>query len=256
MQAIELKLVSSLVNFATGLIGGLLPLRLDESDRSRRLLAIGNGFAGGIFLGAGLIHMLADAQEKLSSFDVDYPLALLIAGGGFLAVLFLEMVALQGREDVGEMAGGKGSFYPFLLIVILSVHSLIAGTALGLEGSVAASFALLIAILAHKGSAAFALGVSLKTARFPTRRLIRMVALFSCMTPLGVFLGLMFSRILTGETAILLETVFDALAAGTFIYVAVIDIIGEAFEEKIDLGTKFTMLAAGFLGMALLAVWT
>jgi len=256
MGNIELKLVSSLVIFVTGLIGGLLPLRLDESARSRRLLAIGNGFAGGIFLGAGLIHMLADAQEKLSSFDVDYPLALLIAGGGFLAVLFLEMVALQGREDVGAMSGGKGSFYPFLLIIVLSVHSLIAGTALGLEGSAAASLALLIAILAHKGSAAFALGVSLKSARFPPQRLVRTIALFSCMTPLGVFLGLMFSRILSGSTAVLVETIFDALAAGTFIYVAVIDIIGEAFEEKIDLGTKFTVLAAGFFGMALLAVWT
>jgi zinc transporter 1/2/3 len=207
-------------------------------------------------LGAGLIHMLGDAQEKLSSFDIDYPLAFLIAGGGFLAVLFLEMVALQGREDVGAMSGGKGSFYPTLLIVVLSVHSLIAGTALGLEGSVAASFALLVAILAHKGSAAFALGVSLKAARFERQRLIRMVALFSCMTPIGVLLGLMFSQVLSGTAAIVLETVFDALAAGTFIYVAVIDIIGEAFEEKIDLGTKFTVLAAGFFGMALLAVWT
>lgn len=256
MGILEFKLVASALIFLSGLIGGALPLRLDESERSKRMLALGNGFAGGIFLGAGLIHMLGDAQENFSSFEIDYPVALLIAGGGFLGVLFLEMVALQGREDVGSMSGGQGSFYPVLLIVVLSVHSLIAGVALGLEGSMAASLAILVAILAHKGSAAFALGVSLKSARFDQRRLLGMIALFSCMTPIGVITGLGFSQALSGPTALLLEGIFDALAAGSFVYVAVLDIIDEAFADKVDLGTKFAVLMTGFLGMALLAVWT
>lgn len=256
MQIVELKLISSVVIFVSGLIGGLLPLRLDDSERSRRLLSLGNGFSGGIFLGAGLIHMLGDAQRGFASITDTYPFAFLIAGGGFLAILFLEMVALQGREDVGAMSGGKNAIYPFLLTIVLSVHSLIAGTALGLEGSIAASLALLVAIIAHKGSAAFALGVSLRSARFPRRRLITTVAMFSCMTPIGVLTGLAFSRALSGQTAVILEAVFDALAAGTFVYVAVLDIIDESFAEKVDLGIKFALLTAGFLGMALLAVWT
>jgi len=253
---LEVKLASAALIFVSGVIGGALPMRLDDSERSRRLLGLGNGFSGGIFLGAGLLHMLSDAQANFALFVSDYPVALLVAGGGFLAVLFLEMVALQGREDVGEMSGDRTSFYPFLLIIVLSVHSLIAGTALGLEGSVAASFAILVAIVAHKGSAAFALGVSLEAAKFSRGRFFAIVVFFSCMTPLGVLLGFWFSRLLEGPPAILVEAVFDSLAAGSFIYVAVLDIIDEAFADKVDLRAKFAVLLAGFLGMALLALWT
>jgi zinc transporter 1/2/3 len=256
MGILAVKLGSAALIFVTGLLGGFLPLRFDESEHSKRLLAVGNGFAGGIFLGAGLMHMLGDAQENFRTITDGYPLALLIAGGGFLAVLFLEMVALHGREDVTAGPGAKDSFYPFLLMIVLSVHSLIAGAALGLEGSVAASFAILVAILAHKGSAAFALGISLKVAHCERSRLFAMVALFSCMTPLGVLAGFAFSQALEGQTAVLAEAIFDALAAGSFVYVAVLDIIEEAFADKVDLGIKFLVLTAGFLGMALLAMWT
>lgn len=54
----------------------------------------------------------------------------------------------------------------------------------------------------------------------------------------------------------LAEAIFDALAAGSFVYVAVLDIIGEAFADKVNLGIKFLVLTAGFLGPALLAMWT
>jgi len=47
-----------------------------------------------------------------------------------------------------------------------------------------------------------------------------------------------------------------ACTAGSFIYVAVLDIIDEAFADKVDLRAKFAVLLAGFLGMALLALWT
>jgi zinc transporter 1/2/3 len=256
MTIFELKLAACLLILAFGLVGGLLPLRFGSSVRSGRLLNRGNGFSAGIFLGAGLIHMLGDAQNDFSKIAPDYPYALLIAGAGFLAVLCLEMVILRGREDVGAMAAEGGGVYPFLLTVVLSVHSLIAGTAVGLETSSAATFALLIAILAHKGSAAFALGVSLKSAEFPRPRFISIVALFSCMTPLGVLTGTLFSRSLEGAMALRVEATFDSLAAGTFVYVAVLDIIDETFEDKVDLWVKFVLLTLGFGGMALLAVWT
>jgi len=256
MTIFELKLLACLLILSFGVVGGLLPLRFGDSARSGRLLNRGNGFSAGIFLGAGLIHMLGDAQNDFSEIAPDYPYALLIAGAAFLAVLCLEMVILRGREDVGAMAAESGGIYPFLLTIVLSVHSLIAGAAVGLETTSAATFALLVAILAHKGSAAFALGVSLKSAHFPRARFISIVALFSCMTPLGVFAGTLFSRGLEGSAALRFEAVFDSMAAGTFVYVAVLDIIDEAFEDKVDLWVKFVLLTLGFGGMALLAVWT
>ena len=44
------------------------PLRLGGADSvAGRMVGIGNGFAGGVFLGAGLIHMLADAGEHFEA---------------------------------------------------------------------------------------------------------------------------------------------------------------------------------------------
>lgn len=255
MDVFSLKIAAAGLIFLTGLTGGLLPLRFGATEASARWLNIGNGFSGGIFLGAGLIHMLADAHANFASLGGDYPYAAVVAGLGFLLILMLEMVVLRGREDVGEMTSGE-SMRPFLLTFVLSVHSIIAGIALGLEGSLAASVAILTAIVTHKGSAAFALGVSLKSARFAPRRLVTIIAFFSCMTPLGLAIGTVFSQMVTGPTVVRLEAVFDALAAGTFVYVAVLDIIREAFAEEADLWPKFAALTLGFAGMALLAVWT
>ena len=37
-------------------------------------------FSAGIFLGAGLIHMLAESSEHFLELDIKYPVAFLIAG--------------------------------------------------------------------------------------------------------------------------------------------------------------------------------
>ena len=134
-----------------GLIGGLIPSRIGVSDRSLRFLGLGNALSAGIFLGAGLLHMLADAMENLEAYsgDLDYPYALLICGVGFLFVLLLDKVMLRD-DDVGEASGGH-SIYPFVLTLVLSIHSIIAGATLGLEKSIVSSIVIFIAIISHKG---------------------------------------------------------------------------------------------------------
>lgn len=57
-------------------------------------------------------------------------------------------------------------------------------------------------------------------------RLRMVLTIFVLMTPLGIFLGTSSSSFLQGESAeISVVGVFNALAAGTFIYVAVMDVI-------------------------------
>ena len=79
--------------------------------------------------------------------------------------------------------------YPLVLLVVLSIHSVIAGIALGIETELAASLLVMIAILSHKGSAAFALIVSVQAAGADRRRLLRVLTIFVVMTPLGILLG-------------------------------------------------------------------
>ncbi len=250
------KILSICLVFVSGCIGGTLPLRIRMSAHGRRLLDMGNAFAGGIFLGAGFIHLLGDGLENFSNAapDMDYPLPLLLCGIAFLSVLAIEKVWLHGHAE--EVVSTNKAFYPFLLLFVLSLHSTIAGLSLGLEQTLSASLILLVAILAHKSTAAFALGVSLRKANMPKPRFCGLIALFSAMTPLGIGLGAVFAARASGHAAAWGETVFDSLAAGTFLYIAVVDILDEVFGEPGDRPAKFSLTLGGFVLMALLALWT
>ena len=85
-------------------------------------------------------------------------------------------------------AGQGGGLAPYLLLLTLSIHSLIAGLTLGISTASGATV-LLIAILAHKGAAGFALGSTFRDAQVPPRTRIPALMVFVGSTPLGVILG-------------------------------------------------------------------
>ncbi|MCK5451666.1 MAG: ZIP family metal transporter, partial [Candidatus Omnitrophica bacterium] len=144
---------------------------------------------------------------------------------------------------------------PYILAFVLSVHSIIAGIALGTEDVITKAFIILIAIVAHKGSAVFALAVNLNKEGVTGKRLRKIVTLFSFMTPVGIVCGLVLTAFLQNKAELMVEGVFDALAAGTFLYVAFIDIIEEEFVLPQDKGYKFILLTFGLGVMATLAIF-
>jgi solute carrier family 39 (zinc transporter), member 1/2/3 len=260
MEILHYQLIFIAAILATGLTAGLTPALTGAADRHERFFSLGNALGGGVFLGAGLIHLLPDASDNFSGLlgpDFDYPLASLICAGGFLLILLIERVIVGGDEErLAEASSSDDAMLPYVLALVLSVHSLIAGMALGAESQLATSLALFIAIIAHKGVAAFALGVSLERGAVRRSRSIGIVTLFSVMTPLGILAGAGLGALLSGPAEHWFEGTFDALAAGTFLYVAVVDIIGGEFSVRKDLWPKFMMVLVGLALMALVAVWT
>ena len=254
MEVLMFKTAAILLIFVAGVAGGLLPVKIGVSEQ--KYLSLGNAFAGGIFLGAGLIHMLSDANEKFQSLagSVDYPLGILLCGCGFILILFLEKVMIRGEAE--RSMSDERPVYPVVLFLVLSVHSIIVGISLGLEKTLISSVVIFIAVIAHKSSAAFALSVSLKNTGFPSRKIAETVASFSLMTPLGIVRGAIFSRMATSTGATKIEGVFDALAAGTFLYIATLDIIQEVFEKEEDRGLNFMLVIVSFGLMALIGIWT
>ena len=61
MDLLALKVVAIVAIFLTGVAGGLLPHQIEKSRHGQLYLSLGSALAGGVFLGAGLIHMLPDA---------------------------------------------------------------------------------------------------------------------------------------------------------------------------------------------------
>ena len=94
------------------------------------------------------------------------------------------------EADAFVDAAATSTATPYLLLTTLSIHSLIAGVALGTDEEQSSFLVLLIAILAHKGSAGFALGTTFQRAGMAVRRALPALLFFACSTSVGVVLGL------------------------------------------------------------------
>lgn len=256
-----LKLAALVLIFAVGMGGGLVAFRAHKAESAEVYFSLGSALAGGIFLGAGLLHMLPDAIESLSSVfkGVQFPIAFLFTAFGFLIILFIEKILFGNIHDAGAAAAGKispgAALSAYALAVILSVHSILAGAALGTENTITGSAVIFLAIFAHKGAAGFALVTDFRRGGLPQRESLRVLLIFSAMTPLGILLGAGLDHLFEERYGRLIEGIFDSLAAGTFIYIATLEIIGEEFTNPARGIQKFSLLAAGLALMALIAFW-
>ena len=256
MSLVAIKLLASIAILFVGLIGGLIPLLASQGHAGRRFFSLGNALAGGIFLGVGFMHLLPEADEMLSEI-VHYPLASLVTAVGVVMLLCIDRVVFEvSKSSLGMQATQQdrrqGSIYPFVLLIALSAHSVIAGIALGLEPEIAASLFVMLGILLHKGSAAFALIVSAHSAGMDRQGLRRILAIFVLMTPLGILFGSVAAGLLEGKVASLGEGVFNALAAGTFIYIAILGVLGEELSRRQEQVARFvasTMMGQGDVDM-------
>ena len=280
MSLLTIKSFSALAILVVGLAGGAIPILVARHHASHRILSLGKALAGGIFLGVGFLHLLPEASESLEDV-IEYPLAPLLAAVGVCVLLLIDRVLLETVRPAGTRQAEETQqlIYPVVLLVVLSIHSVIAGITLGLEAELAASLLVMIAILCHKGSAAFALVVSVIASGADTSRMWRRLTIFAIMTPLGIGIGMGASSLLQGQVATLVEGSFSALAAGIFIYVAILDVISAEMsrmddrvahfirsamigeddvpmpERYADRAFKFLLVAIGLAAMAVLGLW-
>ena len=275
MEDLPLRFASTVLIFAMGLVGGLIPWwvgrRASHAEHGvGRLdwMSLGNCFAGGVILAAGFVHLLCDAASGYAEAHPqdDFPWPFAIAAASFVSILAIERVL--PRIPAGDRSGGDpeaaalvaaaaGGVFPYLLLLTLSIHSLIAGLALGTQTSSSGFAIVLVAILAHKGSAAFALGVSMHRAEIPRRRATPLIAGFAVMTPIGVLAGILLTSLASSDAEAAFEIWFDAIAAGTFIYIGALDIIREEFiPARNGRRRRFIATGVGLLVMTLVAIWT
>ena len=227
MEIITLKVISLIAIFAIAIIGGLIPLISAKLGNSERFFSLGNAFAGGLFLGVGFIHLLPEGIQVLSAYS-EFPWGSVAATVGFAVLLLLDRILFPEHKNAKTLQGaGSETIYPYVLLAMLSIHSIVAGIALGLEEQIAGSVAMLVGILFHKGPAAFALIVSAHSAGVARARQKSILAFFSVMTPLGIIFGIGSGVVFSSANDLhgIMQGAFNAFAAGTFIYIAVIDII-------------------------------
>lgn len=155
---------------------------------------------------------------------------------------------------MGEGSGQASFTSAIILFLALSFHGLMEGIALGAmtDSGDKTLLTIFIAIIAHKGLEAFSLGTSLTRSQVSNVSYWVFLLSFSLMTTVGIAIGMILSA---GLDDSLVSNVCVALASGTFIYVAIMEVIMKELAIKVDIAAKLALLLLGFGLMSVLALW-
>jgi len=224
---------------AGAMAGALVPL---FAGGERRLLPL-LSFAAGVMFGAAFFHMLPEAF-RAGGYGV-----FSLVPAGFLALFLLERyVLVHVCEEPADFAhhGGHGPV-GLAAFLGLSAHTLFDGIALGsavVEGIGAVAF---LAIAAHKVPSSLSLASILRSEGKSDSAILLYAAAFGLMVPLGALVYLALS---SAVSFALLAPKALAFSAGTFLYIAVSDLLPHVNRHGKQ-GRSRTLLAmvAGLLVM-------
>ncbi len=239
--------------------GGWLPLAHPERARSGGGFPLGQAFAAGVFLALALLIMLPAGNHLLGhAFPAaTYPVAPLLAACVFLFLLAVDHLFDTLRTAAGADTVPAPPFIPVLMTAMIAIPSFLLGTALGASGMWAAVM-IFVAIMAHKGSAGFALALKLARSTLSRGGAIAVYALFACSTPLGILVGGDLYHVLGGQAMLVAKGLILSLAGGTFLYLAVLhELKHTALIIDVDTKKGFVLMLAGFVLTALvrLLLW-
>ena len=143
-----------------------------------------------------------------------------------------------------------------IVFISLSFHSIMEGVAIGVQTKL--PWDVFLAVIAHKALAAFALGLEIMSDKLSRIKFISFIAIFSLMSPLGIWIGSLAVRGSSNQgTDSLASGICTALSGGTFLFVAVMEIIPQELNNnRQDQLMKCVALSLGFISFGLLAFWT
>ena len=247
MDIVALKVYGAVAIFFVALAAAYIPYAKKLSSTKAVDFPVGESIAAGVFFGAGMLHMLPDAQEGFEALGIGYPFAFLLASITFLLLLFFEHLS----ENIETKSENK---FVYLSLIIFSIHSFLAGASVGVSDKITTTIIVFLAIAAHKWAAAFTIAVQITKSSLSTSLGLVLFLLFALMVPSGI---------LAGDEALMhlkhvpwLEPVFLSLAAGTFVYLGTLhDFQNAVMIERCRSHKLFWFMLLGFAIMALAAVW-
>ncbi|GAQ86166.1 hypothetical protein KFL_002740050 [Klebsormidium nitens] len=147
------------------------------------------------------------------------------------------------------LSGGSGMAY--ILASLFSLHSFVVGAAFGIGREIdQGAISLLIAVLAHKGTEAFSVGVQFAAEGVPLSRVVTIMLLYCAMTPLGVFVG-MAELLVRGTTGRIVESITQAFGAGTVLYIVMMQLTDQ--DGMGALPNRWVQAALILLGLGIMS---
>lgn len=237
----SLALLAAAAFFLVTLVSGALPLTWKLEGRFFDGFLC---FGAGVLLSAAFLHMLPSAIPALGPATGAFTL------GGFLLMTVIERFTMAHpcHEE-----GCPNHRIGIVALFGLSVHSVIAGTALGVglagAADLSTSMALLSAILVHKVPETLALMSLLAISGWTGWPAFGMLLLFAVMGPSGILLG----SLLHGKSPAFLSGAL-AVSAGTFLYIAASDLLPHLHRKMKEEWVNFLAFLAGILILSFEAV--
>jgi zinc transporter ZupT len=151
------------------------------------------------------------------------------------------------RAQVGRSSDPHGVVW-FATFIGLTVHTFATG--LGCAGVLADPQLLwpfVGSIAVHKAGESFSLATVMRLAGLPTQRAIALLGVYCLAAPVGLLAGAALASQLRGAG---LEAVLTGLACGTFLYVAVGDLLPEVFHGDV---ARWQRVGGLLLGVAVAA---
>lgn len=242
------------------LAGGMLPL----SNRVSHLtLQVYLSLSAGAMLGAAFFHMLPESAELAGKNFGLWTICGVI--GLYMIERFLsphshdtseehshehEGHAHEGHEghEHTEAAPAAPAVAGWSAVIGLSIHTVLGGVALGsavLAGAKGLGMAVFLATLLHKPADALTISALLVKGGTKRSRVFGVQCFFALLIPAGVALYYFGQSLIAGS----LETPFQgavlAFSAGTFICIALSDLLPEVQFHRHDRGRLFLAVIAG-----------
>ena len=277
-KTVIFRVIAGIVILITTFIGSACTMCVRAAKWTSRLEAL----AGGVFLGAGVAHLLTDAYDDLSKVDsLKYPLAPAVALVTFIILTLVEYFSYS-EHDAQPFANAehdplvdseatldtlpnvvpnsmfgremKMSMAAISLYIIMDIHSAIEGLALGIMTTWSSLIAITCAIVGHKPVEAFALALILLKERPVKVWFWVLVGIYVFCSPIGVVVGIFVQKMSNN----LVLGMIAAFSAGTFLFVGCHE-WSEMFEHKNEWKLRekwwhFGMFAFGVIWMLLIAI--
>lgn len=146
------------------------------------------------------------------------------------------------------------SFVSIALLVVISAHSFFTGLTMGAQTDFTSTLYLMITVISHKWVEAFALGTNLIRNGEKISSIVKLSILYTLTLPAGLICGTIIIAISAtfAKTATMLATGFGS---GSFIYIAIVDILVPEFEHSKNALLKFALVCFGFILISLLFIF-
>lgn len=252
MELIRQPFLLASISFAAALAAGTIPMMANVREKSYLLRSM-TGIAAGLLIVSAMMVVIPEGFEIAG----DYAGVALLAG--FIMMMLLECFGFghdiheEHHTHAQDHGHGHVNHPPDTkkALLGLSLHALTDGLAIGASlttNEINITTSIFIAIIAHKLPAALSVGVFCLHEHRDMRKALRDLVLFSIATPIT----LLITYFILGDLQSNLVGTIMLFAAGTFLYVATVDVLPDVHNTETGRSTIIHVSIGAALMVALI----